>query len=84
MTDRQLIVKTITERLATVIAEAEISDLAEGRLLNDFASFDSLGILETLVWVEDTFDVSIPDEELNVDNFNSIGKMADYVMSVKA
>ena len=84
MTDRQLIVKMITERLATVIAEAEISDLTEDRLLSSFAAFDSLGILETLVWVEDTFDVSIPDEELIVEHFNSIGKMADYVMTAKA
>lgn len=84
MADRQLIVKEITERLAMVIAEAEISDLTEDLLLSNFATFDSLGILETLVWVEDTFDVSIPDEELIVDHFNSIGKMADYVMSVKA
>ena len=84
MTDRQLIVKEIIERLATIITEAEISDLTEDRLLIDFASIDSLQILETLVWVEDTFDVSIPDEELIVANFNSIGKMADYVLSIKA
>lgn len=84
MTDRQLIVKEIIERLATIITEAEISDLTEDRLLSDFASVDSLQILETLVWVEDTFGVSIPDEELIVTNFNSIGKMADYVLSIKA
>ncbi|MFC9431563.1 acyl carrier protein [Streptomyces sp. NPDC056987] len=81
MADRQLVVKAITERLATVITEADISDLTEDRVLSEFPSFDSLGILETLVWLEEAFDVSIPDEELVADRFDSIAKMADYVVS---
>ncbi len=84
MSDRPLIVKQITERLATAIPEADISDLAEDRVLSDFAGFDSLGILETLVWLEDTFDLSIPDEELVAEHFDSIKKMADYVVSHQA
>lgn len=83
MIDRELVVKEITDRLAEVIDDAETSDFSEDRNLGEFASFDSLGILETLVWLEDRFDVSIPDEDLIVEHFNSIRKMADYVVRIK-
>jgi acyl carrier protein len=81
--DRELVAKQITERLAAVIPEAEIADLTEEVVLSNFASFDSLGILETLVWLEEAFDVAIPDEELVAEKFDSIGKMVDYVVSRK-
>ena len=81
MTDRQKIVDSITERLYEVIPEARDQELTEGRSLRDFAGFDSLGILETLVWLESTFSVTIPDEELVVDRFDSVGKMVDYVIT---
>lgn len=81
MTDRQQVVEDITARLYEVITEAKQDDLTEQRDLRDFASFDSLGILETLVWLESMFFVTIPDEELIVDHFDSVAKMADYVMA---
>jgi acyl carrier protein len=84
MADRKLIVEQIMERLATLITGGDTSDLTEDKNLTDYADFDSLGVLETLVWIEDEFDVSIPDEELLVDHFNSVAKMADYVMNAKA
>jgi acyl carrier protein len=81
VTDRQQIVVTITERLHEVIPDLQPAELTEGRNLREFPSFDSLGILETLVWLETTFAVTIPDEELVVDRFDSVAKMADYVVT---
>ncbi|MER7274849.1 acyl carrier protein [Dactylosporangium sp. CA-052675] len=81
MSDRQKIVDTITEHLRTVLTDVGDGPIAEDRDLRDFAGFDSLGILETLVWLESTFSVTIPDEELVVDDFAAVGKMADYVQS---
>lgn len=79
--DRQQIVSTITKRLSEILPDVPAEELGEGRNLRDFAGFDSLGILETLVWLESTFDVTVPDEELVVDRFDSVGKMADYVIA---
>jgi acyl carrier protein len=81
VTDRQHVVEDITARLYEVISEAKQDDLTEQRDLREFPGFDSLGILETLVWLENTFSVTIPDEELIADHFDSVAKMADYVMS---
>ena len=81
MTDRERIVADITERLYEVIPEAGQHGLAEDRDLRDFPNFDSLGVLETLVWLETAFSITIPDEELVVDKFDSVSKMADYVLA---
>lgn len=81
MTDRPEIVKSITEHLCQVIPDASGDALTEHRDLREFPGFDSLGILETLVWLESTFAVTIPDEELVVERFDSVGKMADYVIA---
>jgi len=40
---------------------------------------DSLRILEALVELEETFDVTIPDEDLTEDLFASVGSFAKYV-----
>lgn len=79
--DRHQIVKTITERLYEVIPDTAGQELTEHRDLREFPSFDSLGILETLVWLESTFSVTIPDEDLVVDRFDSVAKMVDYVLA---
>ncbi|MFJ6194854.1 acyl carrier protein [Micromonospora sp. NPDC092111] len=84
MSDRQKIVDTITAHLQSVLSGAGDGAIAEDRDLRDFPDFDSLGILETLVWLESTFEVTIPDEELVVDRFDSVGKMADYVLGKAA
>ena len=80
MIERAQIVRTITAHLHTLLTEAKGQEIAEDRNLREFADFDSLGIMEALVWLESTFGLTIPDEELVVDRFDSVGKMADYVM----
>ncbi|MFI1962650.1 acyl carrier protein [Streptomyces pathocidini] len=81
MTDRQKIVDSVANRLREVVPEIREGSPGEGKDLREYATFDSLGILEVLVWLEGEFGVSIPDEELMVENFNSIGKMVDYVLA---
>lgn len=81
MSDRQQIVDTITTHLRTVLDSTEQTSVTESQNLREFAAFDSLGVLETLVWLESTFGVTIPDDELVVDHFDSIAKMADYVIA---
>jgi len=80
MTDRQQTVDTITNHLQTVLPGAKGKELREVSDLREFGEFDSIAILELLVWLETTFGVSISDEDLTVDRFDSVGKIADYVM----
>lgn len=53
--------------------------------LNDDDSFmangiiDSTGVLELVYFIEDTFSISVEDNELVPDNLDSVNKVAAYV-----
>lgn len=79
--DRDQVVAEICGYLCTVLSDATESEIEQSSDLRDFPEFDSLGVLEALVWLESTFDLTIPDEELIVDHFDSVAKMADYVIA---
>jgi acyl carrier protein len=44
---------------------------------------NSVDALEILVWIENTFDMQIPDEDLNADLLRSIENLADYIVRKK-
>lgn len=52
---------------------------------DDTASFleegivDSMGIMELVMFVEETFCVTVEDEELVPDNFDSVSRLAAYI-----
>ncbi len=56
----------------------------EDQLQND-ASFleegivDSTGVLELVMFVEETFGITVEDEEILPDNFDSVARLARYV-----
>ena len=53
--------------------------------LQDNASFleegivDSTGVLELVMFVEDEFKVTVADEDITPDNFDSVSLLADYI-----
>jgi len=40
---------------------------------------DSLGVLDVVAFVESTFNITVDDEDLSPDNFQSVAQMAAYV-----
>ena len=40
---------------------------------------DSTGVLELVMFVEDTFSVAVKDEEIVPDNFDSVARLAAYI-----
>jgi acyl carrier protein len=54
---------------------------------DDDASFldegivDSMNVLELVTFVEDTFGVSVDDQDIVPDNFDSVSRLAAYVLS---
>lgn len=40
---------------------------------------DSLGILRLVSFVEEKFGIEVPDEDVTIDNFQSVQSMSDYV-----
>lgn len=76
--------ESIEVQLRQYIAENLLfSDNGAG--LDDEESFldsgivDSLGVLELATFVEDTFAIEVPDEEVIPDNFDSISKLTAYI-----
>ncbi|MCL4294799.1 MAG: acyl carrier protein [Anaerolineae bacterium] len=57
----------------------------DGFKYSDDASFleegivDSMGVLELVMFIEETFGVSADDQEIIPDNFDSVNKLANYV-----
>ena len=80
MADRHQIVDSVTVRLREVLPQIGGLEVEEDKDLRDYPGFDSLMILEALVWLETEFEVIIPDEELSLGRFCTVGKIADYAI----
>jgi acyl carrier protein len=44
---------------------------------------DSAAILELVVWYEGAYDMTLAQEEINIDNLGSINAMADFALARK-
>ena len=42
---------------------------------------DSVGVMELVLFVEETFSLTVDDHEVTPDNFDSVNKLARYVRS---
>ncbi len=74
----------IEETIRTYIAE-NILFSDNGYHYTDDASFleegivDSMGIMELVTFVSETFGISVEDEDLVPDNFDSVNKLTAYI-----
>lgn len=75
---------TVKDQIKQYLAENFLfSD--DGYQLSDSASFleegvvDSTGVLELVMFVEETFDITVEDEEIVPENFDSVAQLAGYI-----
>lgn len=74
----------IENKIKTYIAKNLLFSGDEFKYSND-ASFleegivDSLGVMELVSFVEDQFGVSVDDQEITPDNFDSVTRLAAYI-----
>lgn len=75
---------TVEEQIRQYIADNFLfSD--DGYQLSDDASFleegivDSTGVLELVMFVEEIFNVTVEDEEIVPENFDSVSRLATYI-----
>jgi acyl carrier protein len=52
-------------------------------LLLEEKVIDSVGVLELLFFVEETFSIEVPEEDISPDHFGTISKLALYIDSKK-
>ena len=75
---------SVKQQIREFIAENFLFN-PDGFDLSDDASFldegvvDSTGTLELVMFVEETFDITVGDHEIEPENFDSVNKLAAYV-----
>ncbi|MFC4035377.1 phosphopantetheine-binding protein [Streptomyces polygonati] len=80
MNERGQLLESVTSQVRVIVPNESEHAIHEDGDLRDLASFDSLAFMELLVWLETVQGIAIPDEELLLENFSSIGKIVDYVL----
>jgi len=78
---------SITTRVKNVIIQALRLDLApkeigtHDTLFGGELGLNSIATIEIIVGLEEEFGIEVPDEDLQVELFDSVQAMADYVCS---
>lgn len=49
------------------------------RLLGAIPEFDSMAVVSIVTTIEETFDITVDDDELSADVFETLGSLADFV-----
>ncbi len=71
--------QSIKEFMQTRFPALQQVDLDQADQLLEGNAIDSLGLLDLVTFLEETFDVTFHDDELSLDYFNSVGVLADLV-----
>ena len=71
----------LKEYIREELMNGSSNDLDESENLLAAGIIDSLGILRLVSFVEEKFDIEVPDEDVTIDNFQSVKSMSDYVAS---
>jgi acyl carrier protein len=75
----------IKDKITTFVRDYFVKET--GLVLQDDTSFleegiiDSVGVLELVAFIEETFAIRIEDEEIVPDNFDSVNKLVAHVQS---
>ncbi|MDD3732953.1 MAG: acyl carrier protein [candidate division Zixibacteria bacterium] len=77
------IVKKVKDYIEKNFVYDQETKLKNDESLLDTGLVDSTGILEVVSFIEETYDISIQDEEMIPDNLDSIDKIASFIMRKK-
>jgi acyl carrier protein len=61
----------------------DASEIQDDEIIPATGYLDSAAILELVVWYERAYDMSLGQDEINIDNLGSIDAMADFVLARK-
>lgn len=70
---------TVSRLIATILGKKPGSVKPNDPLFSSQAGFDSISLIELVLRIEDTFDLSISDEDLDPDVFRSAKTIAFYL-----
>jgi acyl carrier protein len=52
---------------------------ASSRLLGTIPEFDSMAVVSVITLIEEQFDISVADDEVSADVFESMGTLAEFI-----
>lgn len=61
-----------------LLTDAHVALADDTRILAD-GLLDSTSILELILWIEDTYNFSVENEDMTEENFGTIGRLGAYV-----
>jgi acyl carrier protein len=70
--------------LENFVTGMEIDDLKDDTSFLDEGIIDSTGVLEMVDFLEETYNISVEDEEVLPENFDSINNLAAYIARKRA
>ncbi|PRY38128.1 acyl carrier protein [Umezawaea tangerina] len=76
--DRPSVVKTIVNALSEIM-QREYSEVTEETRLFEDLHLDSTSVLTLLMALEDQTGIEVDPESLQMENFQTIGTLADYI-----
>lgn len=79
MEDKNMVQDKIIELVKAFSMRGDYADINRETLLVQDLDFDSISIVQLLIEFETTFDIVIPDEELQIENFEMVGNLIDLV-----
>ncbi len=71
--------KLITQFVIDTFLFGYTDEISPSDSLLDTGVIDSTGIMELIIFLEETFNISVADEELVPENLDSIERIAQYV-----
>jgi acyl carrier protein len=76
--ERSGIIEQIQKSLAVALG-CEVTGLHETTMLYEDLGLESIGTLELLLDLEGTLGIEVDPEDLEMDDFHTVGSLADYV-----
>jgi acyl carrier protein len=61
----------------------DASGIQDDEIIPATGYLDSAAILELVVWYEGAYDMTLAQEEINIDNLGSLDAMADFLLARK-
>lgn len=77
--------RTIRNRIIELADRRRIdaSNLKDSDVISEIGVLDSAGIMELIIWFEMTFDITIAQTDLTLENFGTIDAMVSYLQQSK-
>ena len=61
------------------VLAADVGSIGREASLTEAGVIDSMGVLELIMYLEERFDILIPDDEMLPENLDSIGRIVAFV-----